>query len=490
MKFPSPHPIITNLLVSLGVRPHYIIGLDSATAALRATAKYLQGKELRSGDIAPGLMASLLDAASHLPDRWIERFSTFSGWADASSPRVLDEIRAETMSHWIVKQYPKRRYPAAMIGSSNGAAVHLCAALGIPYLPQTLLTCVRHSSDLDDPKQKLEWAKEKVQRLLKKNPDLWAYQMHDPNQDRLKVGRLAYFRLKRTHLGSRLKQFLKENLEPGGTLFLLECQYTWLSTHAGERHLFQVGGKGELPPEAYFQDSQQIADFLRRHGSKHRQWNPPAPDGRYPESEWGFEPALRKDVEQFADEHGLRVRRIVFDFPQDLSPLVADLYRWWYQQRGLPSDRLFFESFTYLQPWWTLRLGLVPFWTVFNDQMSAQKLDNYLDTVKPYDEIYANLFSNGIESLGIASIDRWRSIINRARKHGQFIGVNEQQYPGDIASFIRHYTELKKLDGRYPIPEPLKLYELDNFLTAAGVSELADVERSRYPVRWIEHPVT
>lgn len=166
MKFPSPHPIITNLLVSLGVRPHYIIGLDSATAALRATAKYLQGKELRSGDIAPGLFASLLNAASYLPDRWIETFSTFSGWADASSPRVLDEIRAETMSHWIVKQYPKRRYPAAMIGSSNGVAVHLCAALGIPYLPQTLLTCVRHSSDLDDPKQKLEWAKAKVQRLL------------------------------------------------------------------------------------------------------------------------------------------------------------------------------------------------------------------------------------------------------------------------------------------------------------------------------------
>jgi hypothetical protein len=464
----------------LGVRPHYIIGLDSATAALSATAKYLHGKDLRSGGSVPWLAASLLKAANHLPDRWIETFATFSGWADASSPRVVDEVQAETMSRWVVKQYPKRRYPAAMIGSSNGAAVHLCAALGIPYLPQTLLVCVRHSSDLDDPKQKLEWSKAKVQQLLRRNPDLWAYQMHDPNQDRLKVGRVAYFRLKRTHLGSKFKQFLKENVEPGGTLFLNECQYTWLSTHAGERHLFQVGGKGELPPEAYFQDSQQIADFLRRRGSEHRQWNPPAPDGRYPESEWGFEPALREDVEQFAREHGFRIRRIVFDHPQDLSPLVADLYRWWYQQRGLPSDRLFVQSFVHLQPWWTLRLGVVPFWTVFNDQMSADRLNNYLNTTKPYDEIYMTLFSNGLHALGIASIDQWRSILNRASKHGQFIGVDEQKYPVDAASYVRHYTDRKKLDGRYPIPEPLELHQLDDFLAQA---------EDCYSVRWIEHPV-
>ncbi|MBD1827887.1 hypothetical protein NDI47_20770 [Microcoleus vaginatus GB1-A2] len=132
MKFPSPHPTITEFLVSLGVRPHYIIGLDSATAALSATAKYLHGKDLRAGGSVPWLAASLLKAANHLPDRWIETFATWSGWADASSPRVVDEVQAETMSRWVVKQYPKRRYPAAMIGSSNGAAVHLCAALGIP----------------------------------------------------------------------------------------------------------------------------------------------------------------------------------------------------------------------------------------------------------------------------------------------------------------------------------------------------------------------
>ncbi|MEQ9670574.1 hypothetical protein [Coleofasciculus sp. G2-EDA-02] len=297
---------ITNRLASLGVKPNYIIELDSATAALRATATYLHGKEWRSGGIAPGVMATLANLANYLPDSVIETISTLSGWMDASSPRVVNKVRADAMSTWVVKQYPQRRYPAAMIGSSNGAAVHLCAALGIPWLPQTLLVCVRHSVDPDEPKQELEWAKAPVQRLLRKNPDLRVYQLHDPNQDRLKVGRVSYFRLKRTRLGSGFKQFLTQNLVPGGTLFLLECQSTWLSTQVSDRHVFQFGGKGKLAPEEYFQESPEIAEFLRRRGSKHRCWNLPPADGRFPESEWGFDPELREDVERFAQDHGLR----------------------------------------------------------------------------------------------------------------------------------------------------------------------------------------
>jgi len=487
MHFSSAYAAIAERLAALGVKPQYITELDSATVALRAIAKYRHGKELRSGGIAPPLAATFLNTLSQLPRQIVNPLTTWAGWLDASSPSVVNSIREETISRWIVSQYPQRKYPAALIGSTNGAAVHLCAALGIPWLPQTMLSCLRHSVDPDEPQQELEWAKAPVQRLLKRNPNLAVYQMHDPNQDRLKVGRVTYFRLKRTRLGMRYKQFLKQNLAPGATIFIQECQYNWLSTRVSDRHFFQVGGKGKLTPAQYFQDSQQVAEFLRRQGSRHRSWHPPTADGKFPESEWGFEPALREDIEQFARQHGFRVRRIAFDYPQDLSPLVADLYRWWYRERGIPSDRLLVESFVYLQPWWALRLGLVPFWTVFNDRTSAERLEEYLDTAKPYDEIYANLFSNGLHALGQASIDEWRSILNRAR--GQFIGVNEQKYPSDLASSIRHYTQLKKLHGRYPIPEPLTLDQLDAFLAQAGVSE-ARALRARYPVRWLEVPIS
>jgi hypothetical protein len=117
---------------------------------------------------------------------------------------------------------------------------------------------------------------------------------------------------------------------------------------------------------------------------------------------------------------------------------------------------------------------------VFNDQTSMEQLKHYLDSTKPYDEIYATLLSNVMDSIGLASIEQWQSVLSRARSQGRFIGVDEQKYPRDIASSVRHHTELKKLDGRYPIPEPLKLNQLDEFLAQAG---------DRYSVRWIEHPV-
>lgn len=53
MHFSSAYAAIAERLASLGVKPQYITQLDSATVALRAVAKYLHGKELRSGGIAP-----------------------------------------------------------------------------------------------------------------------------------------------------------------------------------------------------------------------------------------------------------------------------------------------------------------------------------------------------------------------------------------------------------------------------------------------------
>jgi len=479
---------ITNQLVSWGGKPPYIVGLDSASQMLKATATSLNGKDLRPSSLPPALIAPLAAAFSQLPGPLLERFYTWSGWVGATSPKRLRAYDAETVARWMVGQYPQRQYPAAMIGSPNGAAVHFCTALGIPYFPQTLLTQVRRHVSPDNARRDLEMTRAPAQDLLHHNPDLWLYQMHDPNQDRLMLRRTAYFRAKRLRLGKTLEQFLQAHLEPDATLFLIECHFSWQATRISDRHTFQFGGKGGVTIEEYFESSDRIARYLESRGSDRRKWDPPEPDGAYPESEWGFEPALREDVERFAQKHGYRVRRIIFQDPQDFSPLVADLYRWWYKQRGIagseqtaaPSDRLFVESFVNLQPWWTLRLGLVPFWAAFNDRVSVDKLQSYLHTADPYDEIYVNLYSNSIDSVGLASAEEWRSVIDQARQHGDFVGVNEKRYPRDLASSLRHYTELKKLPGRLPIPAPMSLSQLDDFLAQA---------QDQYPVDWVEPAV-
>lgn len=454
--------------------PSYVAEFDSATTPLQTLATFLHGETYRGRTGSPfGNLA--LSGASKLPVNWREALYTWMGALDAAPARDIGGVRAEDISRWAVNSYPQRNYPAAMIGSSNGAAIHLCAALGIPWLPQNTLLPVRRNLPPDEPKKDLEWGKEHARRLLRHNPELRVYQMADPNQDRLMLQKMAYFRVKRLRLGQEYERFLRSNLQPGATLFLLECNFYWPATRVSAGHIFQFGGYGGIDPQEYLTGSDRIREYLRRRGSPLREWDPPEPDGEHPESEWGFDPELRADVERFAKQNGYQVRRIRFPEPLDLSPFVADLYRWWYRRLGRPADRLLAESFILLNPYLTFTTGSVPYWATFNSGRDADALADYLDGTEAYDEIFATLFENSVEAVGLAPIERWRSVLQKARHNSRFVGIDERKYPRDLAAFYRHYTELEKLDAGLSVPEPLRLKELDDFVAEYG---------DRYPVRF------
>lgn len=459
---------------------NYVASFDSATAMLRALGAYLHGRGFSMMGTLPEFlepaMKPLATMVNALPERFREGVYTWSGRSEAIPPEKLEQVKAEEVSGWMVEHYPRRRYPAAVIGSSNGALIHLCAALGIPWLPQTFLIPVRRSGvHPDEPAQEMEWGRGPARLLLEANPELQLHHMFDPNQDRLMVRRMAYFRTKRLRLGETFECFLEDNLEEGATIFLAECGLSWPTTHVGERHIFQFGALGGVTPEELLHGSERVESYLSRYRSHRRRWEPPQPDGERPEAEWGFESALRDDVERFARERGYRVRRIAFEQPEHLSPLVAGLYRWCYRERGLPTNRLLIESFILMEPWRALRAGLVPFWMVFNTEPSTRAIERYLDDAEPYDYIYLTLFSHGVDSVGLVPIERWRQILKRARTEGAFAGVDERTFPKDFATFIRYRRDLEKVPTSYPIPELLTLDGLDDFLKRAG---------NRYPVRW------
>jgi hypothetical protein len=219
--------------------------------------------------------------------------------------------------------------------------------------------------------------------------------------------------------------------------------------------------------------------YLRRYGIQKRRWESPPPDGWSPEAEWGFEPALRAEVERLARRRGWRVRRLVFTQPEDLSPLVAELYRWWYRERGLDSHRLIVESFILLEPWWMLRAGAIPFWMVFNKEPSLAAVERYLDEAEPFDDIALTLFSHGVDSVGLPSIERWARVLGRARGGGRFVGVDPAAFPRDFAAFLRFHRDLA-VSPRWPIPAPLTLTQLDAFLARAG---------HRFAVEWLADDV-
>jgi hypothetical protein len=445
--------------------PRYIANFDSTAAMLRALGHFLKGRDFPALGVGPHILKPAAQFINRLPHSVRETIYTWSGWAEAISPRRLSSVNAERLSRWAVSEYPQQKRQAVAIGSSSGAMVHLCAALQIPWLPQTFLIPVARSGiHPDEPKADLEWGKEPGRTLLDANPELQLHHMNDANQDRLMIQRMTYFRVKRLTLGQAYEQFLQKTLEPGGTIFLMESQLRWPTVQIGDRHIFQHGALGGATPDEFLHGSQRVEAYLQRYNSPYRRWDSPGGDAQRPEAEWGFEAALRDDVVRFAKQHGYRVRRIVYEEPEHLSPLVADLYRWWYRERRILSNRLLVGSFVVHEPYWTLKTGSLPFWMTFNKEPSADLLEEYLDHAPTFDDIYLMLFSHGVESVGLVPIERWRAILGRARKQGRFIGVNEREYPRDFAAFVRYNTDVQSIPARYPMPGPLTLHQFDMFL--------------------------
>jgi hypothetical protein len=197
-----------------------------------------------------------------------------------------------------------------------------------------------------------------------------------------------------------------------------------------------------------------------------------------PEAEWGFEPAMAKDIERVAHRHQARLRRIIFEEPEHVSPLVADLYQRWNERRGIADRRLIVDSFILMEPYWTVRTGSTPFWMVFNKEPSRRALQAYLDRSNAFDEIFMMLFSHGVDSVGLPSIEQWREPLRRTRIKGSFLGVDERVFPRDFAVFTRYYFDLlRTIPSRYPMPPALTVKELDEFLDYSDGRYAVGVER-------------
>jgi hypothetical protein len=446
-----------------------VASFDSASSMLRALSRFLRGRDVPLIGQAPArsepALAALLGLVNRAPRRLQEKVYAVSGWAEAVPMRRIDEIGSDELARWVVDHYPRRRSPVAFVGSSNGALVHLAAAVGAPWLPQTLLIPVRrHGVAPDEPRADLERASAAGEALLATNPDLALHHMHDPNQDRLMIAGMTYFRVKWRRLAAAYKDFLRATLSPGGTLAVVECGLRWPISRIGERYVFQHGALGGATAEEYEHGGPRVAEYLRRYGSTQTAWQYPPTDGEAPEAEWGFEPALLEELAALAAENHWRLARFRFAHPEDLSPAVAELYRDWYASRGLPADRLLAECFLLLEPWWTLRTGSVPFWMVFNSESSLRRLAGYLDQADQYDEMRVLLFSHGVESVGLAPIDAWERLLARARKIGTLTGVDHDAYPRDFASIARAHRELARIRTVYPMPLPLDWPTAEHYL--------------------------
>src|SRR5438309_3286321 len=275
----------------------YLADFDSATGMLRALSASLRGEGLpllgaMRRSRAP-LMKLVASTVNRLPTALQEQVYIWSGWMEATSSRKLAAVSGDEVATWMADRYPRRQYPAVVVGSSNGAAVHLWAALGIPWLPQTFLVPVARSGiPPDEPREEMRWAQPHADLVLRRNPDLELHHMQDPVQDWLMVQRMSYFRLKRRTLGVAYERFLRECLAPGGTIIVVECGLQWPTTRRGDRHVLQFGALGGATVDEMMYGGDRVETYLRRHGSHKRRWEPPAADGTRPDAAGGFASAV------------------------------------------------------------------------------------------------------------------------------------------------------------------------------------------------------
>lgn len=458
-----------------------VASFDSATAFLRANARFLEGRDFPALGNAR-LVERLAPLFDLVPRSLLETIYTYTGGLEALSAKAVREVRSDDVARWLASHHPERRYPAIAIGSSNGALQHLYAALGIPWLPQTILIpVVQRGVPFWDGVADLEQARETARALLDANPDWVLHHMHDPNQDRLMIRRMTYFRVKWRRLPAAYAAFIERNLAPGGTLLVPECELTWPAHVAGERHFFQLGAPGGARRDEYVSGGPRVERYLARFSAPEKRFRFPPKDGDFVEAEWGFEPALRADLERLAREKGYRIERIVHREPECLSPLVANLHAWWLEQRGLAPRRLLVESFVLHAPWWTQRLGAVPFWTLFAVEDSQRRLARYLDE-RAFDFIHLMAFQHGVESIGVAPLDGWKRLLARARVEGSLLGLREELYPRDFGMFLRYGEAIRAIPERHAMPAPLTLDDVKRFLRGRrdeGVAWLEPEGRDR-----------
>lgn len=88
------------------------------------------------------------------------------------------------------------------------------------------------------------------------------------------------------------------------------------------------------------------------------------------------------------------------------------------------------------------------------------------------------LFSNGANSVGTASIEDWKKLLQRVGPNSSFVGVDEKKFPEDFASFVRYSEDVKKItQERYFLPDTLSANEVFEYL---------DAHSNEYKYTWTE----
>ena len=440
-------------------RPSYITIGDSSTVVVRGVSALLKDTEFDPFLVSP-LQRIGASALNHLPSKVRKIAMEFFSAGLGVDFKVAEQIKTDELTGWVVSEYPKRKYDCIIVGAPSGGVGHLASLVGAPFLTQHFLFSFRGHFPIDNSLHYLDECRGASETILRNNPDLSAIIHYDPIHDRFLVKKTGYVRVKLLNFPQTYRRFLKESLNPNGTIILIGCQYPWLQYEIADRLYYQLGGLGGVTPQEYYDGSERIENYIKREkhigdfrssGFTHRNWLLKGYEPEeHPESEWGLIKTLADDVRNFATMNSFKVVELELDHPDELSEIVfnafGDLIKKEHPDRG---PRIFLDSFTNSSPAFNRKVSARPLWLPFICDDSFEFACRIMDKQPENTEILLALHPTFSDPFDLTSLESWQKYLVRFRKV-RYIAVNPRAYPTDLTEYFRFSDDLKKYSYENP----------------------------------------
>ncbi|MFG3697175.1 hypothetical protein ACGF5C_04530 [Micromonospora sp. NPDC047620] len=391
----------------------------------------------------------------------------------ALTPGQTAEVDAERIARWFADQYPRRRYPGALLGSPHGAAAHLATALGVPWLPAGFEMSVHWAQGaVDRPQSALDHGAALTARLLAGNPDLHVRQVHCPASRGALAGATVSLAARWRSLPAAYARFLADLLEPGAPVLLLRDARTWPVFDSAPGHSFQVGCPGSgLDPVDFHPDSHALRQVLRSAGGDGAHWQPPEVCAPPAPAEHGVESGFEDSVREWTARHRHPLHRVLVPRPGALSAATADLYRRWLRAAGKTGNRLVVECGRLLDPWQVVRAGMVPYWCENATRRSVEGVEWWLAGSEPFSSVDVLPEPPGLRSPALAGLPQWLAVAGFGRRRRALDRTSARGYPVTSVPTRRATEVLRAQPYDLPTPPPMTVAEALAALRDSGAHQ-------------------
>jgi hypothetical protein len=344
-------------------------------------------------------------------------------------------------------------FPAIVIGAAlGGAAAQISLAFGGPFLPQAFVLTQKGGSPSGDAQEYFQRSAEAAKRFAERYPGIITIQHYDPVHDGWLTKTTNHLRIKFINLPNTYQRFIRERLEPGGSVVYLDCGAEWLRYRVGERSVFQIGGWGEISAQEFLQGSDRLRAYCQQEGFQQGQWGL---DG-YPletgaESEWGCEPGLAEMIASFCQDAGYRFVHVQFPHPQDFSRMAYWMANRRLEKLGLSPRGVMVEMFSQFDSTAVLRGGLLPLWLIFNTKDSVEFLEDMVPMFPSGVPVFFSPLATFSYTPDIAPWREWLRVLSG--RNWINVGTRPSHYPADTWTLLSWNRALRRFSNDQDLGE-------------------------------------